>query len=275
MPRAAALRNLPGYDMAGSSPIDLTILGSGSGVPTADRGPAAYHVQIGDSSLLLDSGAGAGRTMQRFGIDHRRLDYLFYTHLHPDHIGDLVPLLNAQRITPGFSRQRSLCIYAPRGFRRFFETMVQAYGHWLADAEFAFSIVELWEDRVVIEGGRPAWCFQSLPMNHSNCIGYRIESAGASLAYSGDTDQCENIIDLARQVDVLVLECSFHDDEKVVGHLTPAQAGAIANTAKCRTLLLTHFYPNTDPEACVAQCANLCDAEVMAAYDGMHLRIGG
>ena len=136
------------------------------------------------------------------------------------------------------------------------------------------TIQELWEDRLAITAGDTPWSLRCLPMNHPTCIGYRIEAEGASLVYSGDTDVCENIVKLARHADVLILECSFHDDEKVEGHLTPAEAGAIANRAECRTLLLTHFYPGTDAQACVEQCRKLCEAEVLAAYDGLRLRLG-
>ncbi|MBI3091071.1 MAG: MBL fold metallo-hydrolase [Candidatus Tectomicrobia bacterium] len=254
--------------------MDLTVLGSGTGVPTAERGPAGYLLQIGGSLVQLDSGAGASRALVRLGFDYRLLASLLYTHLHADHVGDLVPLLMAQRITPGFSRRQPLRIYAPRGFRRFLATLAQAYGPWVETPEYELTIQELWEDRLAITAGDTPWSLRCLPMNHPTCIGYRIEAEGASLVYSGDTDVCENIVKLARRADVLILECSFHDDEKVEGHLTPAEAGAIANRAECRTLLLTHFYPGTDGQACVEQCRKLCDAEVLAAYDGLRLRLG-
>jgi len=51
----------------------------------------------------------------------------------------------------------------------------------------------------------------SLPMAHTpESVGYRIElHDGRSIAVSGDTDYCESVVDLARDADLLVLECSF------------------------------------------------------------------
>ena len=82
-------------------------------------------------------------------------------------------------------------------------------------------------------------------MNHydTGAIGYRLTSKGKSVAYSGDTDMCENIVKLGRDADLLILECSVPDERKVEGHLTPTECSQIAAAANCRHLVLTHFYP--------------------------------
>ena len=63
------------------------------------------------------------------------------------------------------------------------------------------------------------------------------------MVYSGDTDACEGIVELGRDADLLILECSMTDERKVAGHLTPTDCGQIAALASCRHLVLTHFYP--------------------------------
>lgn len=67
-----------------------------------------------------------------------------------------------------------------------------------------------------------------------------------SIVYSGDTDFNTEIIELARDADVLILECSFPARNKIAGHLTPKEAAEIAKQSNCRQLILTHFYPPYD-----------------------------
>lgn len=62
--------------------------------------------------------------------------------------------------------------------------------------------------------------------------------------YSGDTDFDENIAEFAKNIELLVLECSF--PFKAGKHLTPEEAGQIAQISECHKLLLTHFYPPSD-----------------------------
>jgi ribonuclease BN (tRNA processing enzyme) len=115
----------------------------------------------------------------------------------------------------------------------------------------------------------------SKPMAHmSESVGYRIElKNGKSIAVSGDTDYCENLIDLASGVDLLVLECSFPDEKKVEGHLTPTLAGKIASESGCKRLLLTHFYPICDQHDILQRCRQVFHGEVILAEDLMRIEI--
>lgn len=105
-------------------------------------------------------------------------------------------------------------------------------------------------------------------------VGYRIEfEDGRSMAISGDTDYCQNIIDLASEVDILVLECSFPDGKKVEGHLTPSLAGRIALESQCKKLLLIHFYPICDQSDIVSQCSQVYPGEIILGEDWMRIAI--
>ncbi len=108
----------------------------------------------------------------------------------------------------------------------------------------------------------------------SESVGYRIEfKDGKSMTVSGDTDYCQNIIDLGQQVDLLVLECSFPDERKVEGHLTPSLAGKIALESQCRKLMLYHLYPICDQYDILAQCRQVYQGEVLLAEDLMKVKI--
>jgi ribonuclease BN (tRNA processing enzyme) len=116
---------------------------------------------------------------------------------------------------------------------------------------------------------------RSKPMAHlPGSVGYRIEfKDGRSMAISGDTDYCQNIIDLAFEVDLLVLECSFPDGKKVEGHLTPSLAGRIALESQCKKLLLTHFYPICDQSDLVSQCSQVYPGKIILGEDLMRIAI--
>jgi ribonuclease BN (tRNA processing enzyme) len=105
-------------------------------------------------------------------------------------------------------------------------------------------------------------------------VGYRVEfEDGKSMAISGDTDYCQNIIDLAFEVDMLVLECSFPDGKKVEGHLTPSLAGRIALESRCKKLLLTHFYPICDQFDISNQCRQVYPGQIILGEDLMRIAI--
>lgn len=221
--------------------MELIVLGSGCGIPSLQRGAPGYLIIIDNEPILFDSGSGTLSRLLNFGIDYKQLNFVFYTHTHSDHTADLIPLIQALRTTPNYQRNQIVNLYGPEGFTGFLKLLAQAFGPWLLDPDFPLKIHELSRDRLQF----PGWAIESIPMQHSrSAIGYRIESKdGRSIVYSGDTDFCPEIIELANQADVLILECSFSDGEKVAGHLTPSEAAEIAAAAECSQLILTHLYP--------------------------------
>jgi ribonuclease BN (tRNA processing enzyme) len=75
--------------------VEITILGSGTCVPSLKRGSSGLILRIGERILLFDSGTGTIERMLKRGITYLDLDLVLYTHTHPDHIADLVPLIFA------------------------------------------------------------------------------------------------------------------------------------------------------------------------------------
>jgi ribonuclease BN (tRNA processing enzyme) len=102
--------------------------------------------------------------------------------------------------------------------------------------------------------------------------GYRITgSDGKSVVYSGDTDVCDNLVTLAKGVDVLICECALPDEMKVEGHLTPSLAGRIAVQAGVKKLVLTHFYPECDAVDIAEECRNTYKGPLVIAEDLMEV----
>ncbi|MBW1798645.1 MAG: MBL fold metallo-hydrolase, partial [Deltaproteobacteria bacterium] len=105
-------------------------------------------------------------------------------------------------------------------------------------------------------------------------LAYRVEDQhGKNVVYSGDTGFCEELVDLAKGADLLILESSFPDGEEVEGHLTPSQAGRIATLANVNRLVLIHFYPECLSTDITAQCRKSYGGELTLGSDLLHLRI--
>ena len=114
---------------------------------------------------------------------------------------------------------------------------------------------------------------KSAPVNHIHgSLAYRVEAAGRSLVYSGDTDVSDSLVDLARGADLLILECA--NPFKVPGHLTPEEAGVLAARAGVARLMLTHFYPPCDEVDVTALAAGEFHGEIIRAEDGLRLEVG-
>lgn len=249
---------------------ELIILGSGTGVPSLRRGSPGLVVISESSKALVDSGSGILRRMLEVGITYRDIDLLLYTHIHPDHISELVPILFACKYAD-LPRQKDLISVGGPGFKDYFDRLKKLYWSWIEPPSYHLAIKET---------SQKTFLFQDLkifskPMAHiSESVGYRIEfKDGRSIAISGDTDYCRNIIDLASEVDLLILECSFPDGKKVEGHLTPSLAGRIGLESRCKRLLLTHLYPICDQFDILKQCEQVYKGEIILCEDLMRIKI--
>jgi ribonuclease BN (tRNA processing enzyme) len=214
------------------------------------------------------------RRLLEVGISIDQLSYIFYSHLHPDHTGELIPFLFATKYPEAYGRRKPFTIVAARGFTEFYETLKQAYGEWIELAPGLLDIAEL-----DTTGRDHLYCgvfdVDSLPMDHTHMsLAYRITgSDGRSVVYSGDTDVCDNLVTLAKGVDVLICESALPDAMKVDGHLTPSLAGSIATQAGVKKLVLTHFYPECDAVDITEECRKTYKGPLVIAEDLMEITV--
>jgi ribonuclease BN (tRNA processing enzyme) len=250
--------------------MDFLVLGSGTCVPTVERGPAGAVVALPRHLLLFDGGSGALRQMARLGLDFRKIDFLCLSHFHPDHVADLVPFLFATNYTPDFIRALPLKIIGPPGLSEFYNRLHGIFGHWIEAQTYPLEIIEIEEGAISF----PDFELEMLPLAHStSSVGFRVKAEGRVLTYSGDTDYCENIVKLGRNADLLILECSFPEERKKEGHLTPSLSGKIAREAACKRLVLTHFYPLFQGHDILEECRQEFGGEILLARDGMKIQL--
>ena len=252
--------------------VKACVIGSGTGIPNPDRRPPAIVLRFGGYLLLFDCGAGTTWALTEVGLDFRDLDWIWLSHFHPDHTGDLVPLLFAAR-SPLYGRKKPLLIGGATGLKRFYRQLSEVYGGWIELAPPLLSFKEI-EPTVPTAIDLPIGKLYTLAMAHTNeSLGYRLETEdGLVVSYSGDTGYCSNAVALGRDADLFFCECSFPDHLKVEGHLSPKWAGRIAQEARCKRLVLVHLYPACDETDVVTACRQEYSGDVVVAEDFMWFR---
>jgi ribonuclease BN (tRNA processing enzyme) len=248
----------------------LTFLGTGTGVPSAERASPGCLLELPSTRLLIDLGPGTLRQLARLALALTDLNGLLLTHLHPDHSADLVPLLFAGRYPPYAAGGKALHLVAGEGFRDFYEKLQGLYGSWIEWApgrlQRHLRPVDRSFEQVFL--GLP---LVSRPVAHTPVsLGFRLTlPSGKTLVFSGDTDYCRTLVELARGADWLVCECSFPEGQKKEGHLTPSWAGRIAREAGVKTLILTHFYPECAGQDLLGPCSREFGGPILPAEDLM------
>jgi len=249
----------------------LTVLGSGTGIPSLERGAPGYHLAVGGESCLIDCGGAVLPQLLRLGIPYDALDVLYVTHTHPDHIADLIPLIHALTF-PVIERSKPLQVYGPAGFDRFFARIIEP----VTGRPGAF---DLRIDAVAPGAGidRGACAVRTAATVHSdrvNSLAYRFEQPDGALLISGDCDWDEGLVDLAAGADLAVLDCSTLQAGKMPGHLSAAECGRLAAQAGLRRIVLSHLYPIEGPDRQRSdECRRHFDGDVVLAADGLVLEV--
>jgi ribonuclease BN (tRNA processing enzyme) len=249
--------------------MELTVLGSGTATPTLERNASGLVVRSSLLWVLVDIGPGTIRRMCEAHIDTKLIDLILITHFHPDHVSDLVPFLFASNYAFGPVRRQPFHLVGPKGLRQFYDGLVGVFHDWIVPKGDRLRTKEMKVDGPdeFVMGDLTV---RSMPSPHSfPSASYRLEAEGVSLTVSGDTDDSEGLVELARDTDLLVCECSMPDGEKVPGHLVPWEAGRIAARAHAQRLMLTHFYPPCDEVDVAKQASATFPGEIIIARDLM------
>jgi len=238
----------------------LTVVGCSGSYPGPDSPASCYLVEAPFEGrtyrLLVDLGSGALGNLQRL-VDLRDIDAIALSHLHADHCFDLSGLYVVSRYHPE-GTFASIPVLSPEGAGPF---LARAYGS--ADGE---GIRDQFNFQDWVDGGTvtlgPFTVTSRLVVHPVPAYALRIETASASIVYSGDTGPTEILVDLATGADLFLCEASFvasrTNPPKL--HLTGAEAGDYAKRAGVGRLLVTHIPAWTDRAE--------VEADVNSTWDG-------
>jgi ribonuclease BN (tRNA processing enzyme) len=288
--------------------MKVTMLGTGTPSPSLKRASSGYLIDVGNDVLVIDHGPGANRRLMQAGRSTAEVSHVFFSHLHYDHCMEY-PHLLLQRWDMGADLIPDLHVFGPPPLARMTEQLFGEEGVFGPDIRArvehqgsidvfearggkaprrrpAPSVREL-EPGDVIEGRgwriRVAEGWHVQP--YLRCYGYRIESEGAVLCYSGDSGGvCPEIVELARGADVLIhMNHYFTGTEpteiyrKVCGnHIDTAQ---VAKAAGVGTVVLTHMLEQIDQpgirERIVREMAQIFDGDIIIGEDLLEIPVGG
>ncbi|SNU02271.1 Ribonuclease BN, tRNA processing enzyme [Ruaniaceae bacterium KH17] len=239
--------------------MKLTILGCTGSMSGPDSAASSYLIQAdGDGrtwSLVLDMGSGAFGSLFRYG-DPEAIDAILLSHLHADHMSDMVSCHVHRRWNPK-GPLGPVATYAPAGA----VDRVRGVGGDPLEEDFSgeFTFHEF-TDGGSFEVG-PFTITSHAVVHPVPAYALRVEgpaSGGgrAVITYSGDTDACVGLEAAARDADLFLCEAAFVEGRDTVRgiHLTGERAGDVATEAGASRLVLTHIQPWTDP-AMVADAA--------------------
>ncbi len=138
----------------------VTILGSGSATPTANRGLTSQYIVCANRHLLIDCGEGTQMQMRRFGAKFQRIDYILISHLHGDHYFGLVGLLSTMHL---LGRVQPIHIFAPKELEEILNLQLNYAGAQLS-FPVHFSATQADEPKVIIEDEKIE--VTSFPLSH-------------------------------------------------------------------------------------------------------------
>lgn len=237
----------------------VTLLGTGSPVPSVHRYGPATLVQAGGLNILIDAGRGNVVRLTQAGVPLGKIDAVFFTHYHSDHTNGLGDLWMTGYI-PAFGGRSGgdLNVYGPTGVKELVRGLQIAHADDIkvrvADGELNPATTgmvahEFDGEGVVFNKNGVVITAFDVPHDTKGAIkpnlGYRIDYAGRSVLISGDTIPTPNVIKYGKGVDVLIHEVAEFKDTNALPqvyahHTNPRQAGDIFNQTKPKMAVYTH-----------------------------------
>jgi len=253
--------------------MKLTVLGGAAAGGNPGQGCSGYLVQARETSVVLDLGPGTLPEL-RLHTDFRTLDGIVVSHLHLDHILDLLALRYALAYNPR-PAERRLPLWLPPAGVSFFERLADVLAD-RGEAEHYFDVYEMVEYDPSSEVGVGWLTIRFAPTVHYvPCWAMRVATTEGSgdLAYTADTGPAANLAAFVHGAAVMVAEAGAVETGQEAlasrGHLTAVEATELANDAGADRLILTHFWHEEDPAGALRRASGLFKGEVLAARPGL------
>lgn len=284
---------------------DVFILGAGTPTPTPDRWGSAYAVKVGGECLMFDCGPAATHKLVKMGIFPTEVDYLFFTHHHFDHDVDY-PCFLLCRWDQSIGKENQLRVYGPTLTETLTERILGengAFAHdWKARVNAPLS------QRVHVNRGgtlprKPPvvlardvgpgpvhqgreWKVTAAPAEHVqpflDSLAYRLDAPEGSIVFTGDTQPCSSVVELARGADLMLCMC-WDDQERMTamgedfGQCGTTGAARMAQQAEVKKLVLVHVGPHLAAhgpmERGIGSVRKIYDGELIFADELMALRL--
>jgi ribonuclease Z len=260
-----------GTEAVASGELRVTVLGSGDPFVKRSQASASILVEVGNEEqdrFLFDLGSGSLANLNGLGLPVTGTTKVFLTHLHADHVGDMPTLIwslaKSGRRDP-IEVWGPAAEYRPLGTRRYTELLEAAHawdmeslnGHPGQSGAMTVT-TEVPYDRTAVAYERGGVTITSFPVIHlvNGSVGYRLDYAGRSVVYTGDTRPTQTVIEASDGADLLIHE-TFPTAEVLSrkagmpievarliidsSHTAPAMAGEVFERAGARMSAIFHL----------------------------------
>lgn len=216
--------------------MKLIVLGNYGPYPKAGGACSGFLLDSGNVKILIDCGSGVVSRLQQH-IDIEDLSLVLLSHLHSDHVSDMLTLGYAVDIKmKKGSIANPITVYSPAEPEAELNRITKRK---------AFEVIKI-DENPEVEIGDMRIAFKKMRHGSEN-FAISIEKNNRKFVYSGDTMPCEELVEFAMGADLFLCEAGLLErDEKSMRamHLTAKEAGETASKAHVRRLLLTHFLPD-------------------------------
>lgn len=224
--------------------VIITILGSGTMMPTSTRHPAGYLLEFNGKRILIDCGHTTIARLIDSGIDLHSINTLFISHFHTDHFSDAFPFMHARWVDdlskPAKDRQgEPLLIIGPKTLEERWNKLKEVF--WPEPKE-NYGIKFLEGARELEIDGLKIEIFDVVHVSWFPSVGIKITYNGKTFVYTGDIGSNHAIADLmemVKNVDVLLIECGTMKPS--ASHFTIEQVMDLVDTARVKKAFVTHI----------------------------------
>ncbi|MEO1204801.1 MAG: MBL fold metallo-hydrolase [Pseudomonadota bacterium] len=243
--------------------MKLTVVGSGDAFGSGGRLQTCFHVSHPGGQFLIDCGATALIGMQRVGLDPNDVPLIFISHLHGDHFSGLVWwILHAQYVG---KRVSPLRIVGPEGLAERFHAASEALFPSAKPRDFKFEVTfEVYDPtQHGLHGGIGVDVCEVMHPCGAAPYALRLTVADKVIAFSGDTEWVDGLIDISKDADLFVCECYAHET-KTPFHMSWAEIRTKLPHLTAQKILLTHMN-----ERMLSCGGDVDDPRVALAHDGL------
>lgn len=254
----------------------LTVLGGSAAGPNAGQGCSGYLVEDGRTKLVLDLGPGTLPELRRH-TDYRTLDGIVISHLHLDHVLDLLAL----RFTVAYNPHpipRPIPLWLPPDGTRVLDKAGEAFSGSEPAERFFSDHFEIAEYDPNAELSVAGTVVTFAPTEHFvPCWAIRVDAAMASgsLVYTADTGPSADLTRFADKSSVLIAEATEPHpawaDPDARGHMTAVEAANLATRARVDHLVLTHLWEEHDVSDALRQAASAFPGPIEVARPALRL----
>jgi len=269
--------------------LTATIIGSGSPKYSTERAGPSVLISYNNTRILVDMGNGTQGNLEKLNIKNKDISALLFTHHHLDHNEEFTPIF-IKTLLGG----KQFDVVGPKPTKDLVASIIKNYEEDIAyrlskkqrtfsDVASHFSVKELTGNDTFNIGDVTITC---TPVNHTIAtMAYRFDAGGTSIVISGDLSYSENLPELAKQADYLIIDSGGSLElgkttkrrasnsirtNKEHAHVNLYESSLMAKEADVKHLVLTHFnFTNVDEVATSAEIRNNYAGLIFYAEDLM------